>query len=67
MAINLGLTETVSIGLFVIGMVATWPDVPWTPLLIVLIVVTVTLPVLAYPFTRTFWVALERHFHRWED
>lgn len=44
---------------FVGGIVLTWPDVPWTTLLIVLIVVNVSLPILFFPQSKTLWVAME--------
>jgi uncharacterized protein (DUF983 family) len=47
---------------FVATMVVTWPDVPWTPLLVVGLVVTAVLPILISPWTRTIWMALDRAF-----
>lgn len=44
---------------FVGGMVLTWPDVPWTTLLIVLVILNVSLPILFYPLSKTLWVAME--------
>jgi uncharacterized protein (DUF983 family) len=62
MALNLIVTE----GLFVVAlatfMAVTWPDVPWTSVLVSLIALNVAVPLLAHPFSRTVWLAGERHF-----
>lgn len=47
---------------FVATMVVTWPDVPWTALLIVGLLVTATMPIVISPWTRTIWMALDRAF-----
>lgn len=47
---------------FVATMLLTWPDVPWTALLIVGLLVTATLPILISSWTRTIWMALDRAF-----
>ena len=47
---------------FVATMLLTWPDVPWTALLIVGLVVTAVLPFLLSSWTRTIWMALDRAF-----
>ncbi len=44
---------------FVAGMLLTWPDVPWTTLLIVLVITNLTIPILFYPQSKTLWVAAE--------
>lgn len=41
------------------GMWLTWPDVPWTALLIILGAVNVLIPVALYPLSKTIWLALE--------
>jgi uncharacterized protein (DUF983 family) len=45
--------------LFVVLMVLTWPDVPWTTVLIVTVAVNLVFPVAFYPWARTLWVALD--------
>jgi uncharacterized protein (DUF983 family) len=67
MAINIGVTEVVFLAVFVGIMVATYPDVPWGPLLVVVIVATAVTPILFHPISRTVWIALERHVRRWEE
>jgi Na+(H+)/acetate symporter ActP len=43
---------------FLGGLALTWPDVPWTTLLIVTIVVNGLLPIVAYPWCMTVWMGL---------
>lgn len=47
---------------FVATMLLTWPDVPWTALLIVGLIATAILPILISPWTRTVWMAIDRAF-----
>lgn len=47
---------------FVATMLLTWPDVPWTALLVVGLVATAVLPFLVSPWTRTIWMAVDRAF-----
>lgn len=61
MVLNMGVTFGVFIAVFLAGMVLTWPDVPWTALTVVLVVLMVVVPFLVNPIARTLWVALERH------
>jgi len=65
--LNTGLTEGMFLIVFVAGMVLTWPDVPWTGLLVAGIAVTLTFPPLLDPITRTTWVALERSARSWSE
>lgn len=57
--VNLGLTELLFVLLAVAGVVATWPDVPWTGLTIAAVAVNATLPFLLVPFSRTIWAGIE--------
>ncbi len=66
-ALNLGVTEGTFLVAFVAGIVLTWPNVPWTVLLVVGVTVAVLLPVLFHPFSRTLWVAAERHVSGWRE
>jgi hypothetical protein len=61
MAINLAVTMGIFLLVFVGGMVLTWPDVPWTGLLIVVVSVNLLVPIFFHPIARTLWVAIERH------
>lgn len=46
------------------GMVLlTWPDVPWTVVLIITLLANVVIPVVFYPMSKTVWLALELSWH----
>ncbi len=64
-ALNLGVTEGVFLVVLVGGMVLWWPDVPWGGLLVAGIALSVLVPLLFHPFSRTLWVAGERHVSGW--
>lgn len=61
------INTTVSFGAFVLlfgGLaLATWPDVPWTAVLVTTIVVNGSLPIVFYPQSKTLWLALELSWH----
>lgn len=65
--INTGATEGLVLVMLVIGMVAFWPDVPWVALLVVGVATAIIFPMLFHPFSRTLWVATERHVTDWSD
>jgi hypothetical protein len=44
------------------GILATWPDVPWTLLKWGLMVTMIPVPVLFYPFSKTIWLAIDLTF-----
>jgi uncharacterized protein (DUF983 family) len=48
---------------FVGGMLLTWPDVPWTVLLIGGLVLNGLVPVLLYGWSKTIWVGLDMAFN----
>ncbi len=52
---------------FAIGIIATWPDVPWGWFLIVLAAVNVIVPILFYPISKTLWSALELGWNAMDD
>lgn len=62
-AINTGAVIVAFTATFVGGMVLTWPDVPWTALTIVTVVVNIAFPVLFHPFSRTLWLAIDLTLH----
>lgn len=43
--------------------VATFPDVPWGLVFAVTVGVNLGVPILAYPISRTLWLALEMSWH----
>ena len=65
--VNTGATEGLFVVLLVAGMVVFWPDVPWTALLAIGVVVVIVFPLLFHPFSRTLWVATERHVSGWRE
>jgi uncharacterized protein (DUF983 family) len=52
---------------FVGGMLAFWPEVPWGALMAVTIAVNAVVPVVFYPFSKTLWMALELSWHPLEE
>jgi hypothetical protein len=60
--INLIVAEVlVVLGGFGIGM-ATWPDVPWNILTLLLAALMVAAPIALYPVSRQLWLALDLIF-----
>jgi hypothetical protein len=45
-----------------IGIVATWPEVPWTLITWSLVGAMILAPVIFYPFAKTLWLALDLVF-----
>ena len=60
MALNLVVTEGFFIAALVGLLVATWPDVPWTRVLVALVAINVLVPLLFHPPSRTLWMGIER-------
>lgn len=63
MVVNIAVTEIVFALVFVGGMLLTWPDVPWTPLLVVGLAVNGLLPVVFYPLSKTIWLGIDLFFN----
>lgn len=61
--VNLGLAELVFGVGFVATLALTYPDVPWTGIIVAGLLVTVGLPILAYPRSKTLWVWLDQAVH----
>jgi uncharacterized protein (DUF983 family) len=66
-AINTGATIVVFFGVFVTGMVVTWPDVPWNGLLVATVAVNLVFPIVFYPWSKTLWVAIDLSMHPPEE
>ena len=62
LAINMVLVGGVFAVVFVIALVLTVPDVPVGLLLAILVPIMVIGPIVAYPFSKTIWVAIDRAF-----
>jgi uncharacterized protein (DUF983 family) len=48
---------------FVGGMLVTWPDVPWTGLLIGGLIINGLIPILLYGWSKAIWVGLDLTFN----
>ena len=59
---NLFATEGVFALCFVLGMVIFWPEVPWNALLVVCLIAVVVTPVLIFPLTKMFYLAVDLSF-----
>lgn len=61
------INTAVIFGTFLIvfgGMVLiTWPEVPWTAVLVATALANVVVPVAFYPLSKTVWLALELSWH----
>jgi uncharacterized protein (DUF983 family) len=62
LAINIILVGGLFTILFVIALVLTVPDIPVVPLLAIFVPIMVIGPIVAYPFSKTLWVAIDRGF-----
>ena len=60
--VNLFATEGIWVVFFVIGMVVTWPDVPWSALLYGGLAVGILTPFLLFPHTKTLYLAIDLCF-----
>ncbi len=60
MALNIVVTEALFVAALVVLMAATWPEVPWTLVLIVLMAMNFVVPLVFHPISRTIWMAVER-------
>jgi uncharacterized protein (DUF983 family) len=67
MIINTAVTFALFLITFVGGVVATWPDVAWTPVFVATVGVCGAVPVLFYPRSKTVWQAIELSYHPLEQ
>lgn len=63
MILSFAVTAAAFLIVFLAGVVLYWPDPPYTPLLIVSLVISGATPVLAFPWSRTLFAALELAVH----
>lgn len=61
-AVNFALAEVIGIGLVLVFLLATWPDVPWTIVQFGAPMIMLVLPFLFFPFSRTIYLAVDLHF-----
>lgn len=57
--VNLGVAETVAAILWVILLTVTWPDPSWVLMQWAAAALVVLMPLLLYPFTRLFFLAVD--------
>lgn len=67
MIVNIAAAQVLFMALLLGGMALTWPDVPWTVLLVVGVTFMVLFPVWFYPRTKTLWVWLDLKVHPYSD
>jgi uncharacterized protein (DUF983 family) len=60
--INFVVAELLICAGALIGILATWPDVPWTALKWTLIAFMIPTPALFYPFAKTIWLGIDLTF-----
>jgi hypothetical protein len=65
--INTVVIFTTFIVMFGAMVLLTWPDVPWTTVLIVTAAANVVIPTLFYPMSKTVWSALDLSWHPLES
>ena len=61
--INTVVTFSTFIGMFLLLVLGTWPDVPWGTVMGVTVVANAAIPVAFYPISKTVWLALELSWH----
>lgn len=59
---NVIAAELLTMGTVAVLIVVTFPDVPWTALEVLAILLAVAAPFLAFPFTRCLWLAWDLSF-----
>ena len=50
---------------FPLSLILTWPDVPWTLLTVIGVLIMGIFPVIFYPISKTLWLAVDIILHRW--
>ena len=62
MVVLFAAIEALFAAFLLVGILATWPDVPWTVLLIAGLVLNGTVPFLLYRWSKTTWMGLHSAF-----
>lgn len=60
--VNFAVAEVLVVAAFIAAMIATWPDTPWAMLMWGSAALAVIAPIVTYPFTLTFWLAIDMAF-----
>jgi uncharacterized protein (DUF983 family) len=63
MIVNIAVAEAWFFILFIGVLIATMPDIAWQPLLLVALVTNGLLPIVFYPHSKTFWMAIDLYVH----
>lgn len=58
-SINVILTLGSILGTVLVGFILTMPDVAVVPIMVVALVMGLCLPLVAYPYTQTLWMAID--------
>lgn len=61
--INTTVTFATFVGVFLLMVAVTWPDVPWAVVMGITIAANAVIPVVFYPISKTVWLALELSWH----
>jgi uncharacterized protein (DUF983 family) len=62
--VNTAVTEAIFGILFIATLIATIPEVPWLPLLLVAVLTNTVIPIVFFPFSKTVWVAVNVFYTR---
>jgi len=63
MIVIMGLIEIAFGVLLVLGIALTYPDVPWTGLLVVGLTLMIVVPLVGYPLAKLLWIAIDLLVH----
>ncbi len=63
MIVNLGMAQLLFAVILLGSMVLTWPDVPWTTVVVLSAAAMVGFPVWFYPRSKTIWVWVDATVH----
>jgi uncharacterized protein (DUF983 family) len=50
---------------FALGLILTWPDVPWAWLTVICVAVNIVVPIVSYPYSKTIWMAVDGVMNPW--
>ncbi|MCA1833860.1 MAG: DUF983 domain-containing protein [Actinomycetota bacterium] len=64
MALMIGVTEIAFAVFVAAGLLLTWPDVPWLWLTVAAVAFNLAVPLVAYPFAKTTWSAVDMMLHK---
>lgn len=62
MTLNIIFAEVLTVIGLVIMVIATWPDLPVTPLIVVGVTFNILFPIFFYPISKTLWLATDLAF-----